>query len=65
MDKLIALTLEYGLPILIIACAIIFVVGLLKICKVFSKIQNKGVKKFLYYFIDIALSFEKIARFLP
>lgn len=61
MDKLIALTLEYGLPILIIACAIIFVVGLLKICKVFSKIQNKGVKKFLYYFIDIALSFAGVA----
>jgi hypothetical protein len=57
MDRLIALTLEYGLPILIIACAIIVVVGLLKLCKVFSKIQNKGVKKFLYYFIDIALSF--------
>jgi hypothetical protein len=57
MDKILAITTEYGLPVLVIACAIIFIIGLLKLCKVFDKIQSKGLKKFLYYALDIILSF--------
>ena len=57
MEKIIPIVLEYGLPVLVIACSIIFIIGILKLCKVFDKIQSKGLKKFLYYFLDIILAF--------
>ena len=57
MEKIIPIVLEYGLPVLAIACSIIFIIGILKLCKVFDKIQSKGLKKFLYYFLDVILSF--------
>lgn len=46
-----------GLPVFIIASCIIFLIGFLKFCKVFDKITNKDVKKFIYYALNIVLSF--------
>lgn len=57
MDKLLSYIQTYGLSILVIAVSIIAVIGLLKVCKVFDKIQSKNVKKFIYYALDIVLSF--------
>ena len=51
----------YGLSMLVIACLIIAFIGLLKVCKVFSKISSVNVKKVLYYVLDIALSFAFVA----
>lgn len=57
MDKLLSYIQTYGLSILVIAVSIITVIGILKVCKVFDKIKSKNVKKFIYYALDIALSF--------
>lgn len=57
MDKLLSYIETYGLSILVVAISIIVVIGLLKVCKVFDKIQSKNVKKFIYYALDIVLSF--------
>lgn len=54
MDSIIQ---AYGLPVIIIACIIIAFVGILKVCKVFDKITNKSIKRFIFFLIDIALSF--------
>lgn len=57
MEQIIHYIESYGLPVFIIATCIIVLLGVLKLCKVFSKIKNANVKKFIYYAIDIALSF--------
>lgn len=51
----------YGLPILLMSVIIILLIGILKYFKVFDKITNKNVKKFIYYVLDIALSFCLVA----
>lgn len=63
MDELLAFVETYGLPVFVIACIIIAVVGILKICKVFDKIQSDNLKKFIYYAIDIVLSFIGVALY--
>jgi hypothetical protein len=57
MDKIWTLVETYGLSILVIAISIIAFIGILKLCKVFNKIQNKDLKKFIYYALDIILAF--------
>lgn len=64
MEQILEFILEYGLPVFIIACCIIAVIGILKLCKIFSKINNKNIKKGIYYFIDIILSFSFVAIYL-
>lgn len=51
----------YGLPILFISIAVIFVIGVLKYFKVFDKIKSANVKKCIYYALDIVLSFSFVA----
>lgn len=48
---------QYGIAVFIIASCIIFFIGTLKLCKVFNKVQNKDVRKFIYYLLNVALSF--------
>ena len=48
---------SYGLPILVIAICIITLLGILKLCKVFNKINNKDVRKCIFLIIDLVLSF--------
>ena len=57
MEQIIQYIESYGLPVFIIASCIIVLLGILKLCKAFSKVKNANVKKFIYYAIDIALSF--------
>lgn len=57
MDKLLEYISIYGWAILVIAVAIISFIGILKLCKVFTKIESSNVKKLLYYILDVALSF--------
>lgn len=47
----------YGPSILVIACIIILILGILKLCKVFDKIESKDIKKCIYFAIDLVLSF--------
>ena len=57
MEQILEYIKQNGLPVFIIATCIIAIVGTLKLCKVFDKISSKNVKKFIYYILDIALSF--------
>ena len=57
MEQILSYIGTYGLPVFIIATCIISVIGILKLCKVFNKISNKNVKKFLYYLLDVVLAF--------
>lgn len=57
MEQILSYIGTYGLPVFIIATCIIAVIGILKLCKVFNKISNKNVKKFLYYLLDVVLAF--------
>lgn len=57
MKELVNLTETYGLSVLIISLSIIAILGILKLCKVFDKIKNKDIKKFVYFGIDIVLAF--------
>jgi hypothetical protein len=57
MDHLVEYVKAYGLAVLIIAVIIIAFIGFLKICGVFKKLNNKTVKKVIYYSLDVALSF--------
>lgn len=61
MEQILQFIQNYGLPVFVIASGIIVLLGILKLCKVFNKIQNANVKKFLYYVIDIALAFGGVA----
>lgn len=57
MDKLLEYISIYGWAILVIAVCIIAFIGILKVCKVFSKIKSSSVKKLIYYALDVALAF--------
>ena len=61
MEQIVNYVNEYGLPVFVIATCIIVLLGILKLCKVFSKIQNANIKKFVYYVINIVLSFGGVA----
>lgn len=57
MEDILKYIQAYGLPVFIIASCIIAILGILKLCKAFAKVQNANLKKFIYYVMDIALSF--------
>ena len=61
MEEILNFIAEWGLPHFLIGLIIINAIGVLKICKVFSKINSSAVKKFLYYALDITLSFGVVA----
>ena len=48
---------SYGVPVFVIACCIIAIIGVLKLCKVFDKITNAEVKKVIYYVLDVVFAF--------
>ena len=52
---------SYGLPILVIAVCIISLLGILKLCKVFNKLQNKDARKCVFLVIDLVLAFGSAA----
>lgn len=47
---------QYGIAGIVIACIIIFVIGILKFFKVFNKIE-KSARKPIFLILDIALAF--------
>ena len=51
----------YGFSILVISVLVIFIIGVLKYFKVFDKIKSANTKKFIYYLLDIVLSFGFVA----
>lgn len=57
MDKILSYVETYGLSILVIAICVIALIGILKLCKVFDKIQSKDIKKVIYYALDVVLAF--------
>lgn len=61
MEEVLNFIAEWGLPHFLIGLIIINIIGILKLCKVFSKINNTGVKKTIYYALDIVLSFGVVA----
>lgn len=63
MEQILLYIAEYGLAVFLIATAIIVTIGILKVCKVFDKIQNKDVKKIIYYALNVALSFGFVALY--
>lgn len=63
MEQILLYIAEYGLAVFVIATAIILTIGILKVCKVFDKLQNKDVKKIIYYALNVALSFGYVALY--
>lgn len=61
MEQILEFITNYGLAVFVIASCIIAVIGILKLCKVFDKITNKNIKKFIYYILDVLLSFGGVA----
>ena len=57
MNILYDLLTLYGAPIIVLAIAIIILVGCLKLLGIFNKIQSKQIKKALYFTLDITLAF--------
>lgn len=57
MEQILTYIATYSLPVFVIATCTILLIGILKLCKVFNKIENKNVKKFVYYMLDVFLSF--------
>ena len=51
----------YGVSILVISVLVIFIIGILKYFNVFGKIKSANTKKFIYYLLDIVLSFGFVA----
>lgn len=61
MEQILGFIKEFGLPVFVIASCIIALIGILKLSKVFDKINNKSVKKLFYYLLDVVLSFGGVA----
>ncbi len=61
MEEILNFIAEWGLPHFLIGLIIINTIGILKLCKVFSKINSGAIKKFLYYALDVVLSFGVVA----
>lgn len=57
MEEILDFIQVHGLAVFVIATIIIAFIGVLKLCKVFSKINNKNVKKCIYYVLDVVLAF--------
>ena len=62
MEQILGLITQYGIPPFIIAICIIAFVGVLKVCKVFDKLEDKpNLKRFIFWALDMALSFGGVA----
>ena len=61
MEQILKFISQYGLPVFVIASCSIFLIGILKLCKVFNKISNKNIKKLIYYILNVVLSFVGVA----
>ena len=48
---------SHSLNVILLAVAVVILVGTLKFFGVFKKIQSKDVKRFIYLVLDVALSF--------
>lgn len=48
---------QNGLSVFVIASCVIAFIGVLKLCKVFSKIKSANIKKLVYYILSVALAF--------
>lgn len=57
MEQILEYITRYGLSVFVIASCIIALIGILKLCKVFSKIKNSNIKKLIYYILNVALAF--------
>lgn len=57
MGQILDFITKFGLAVFVIASCSIILIGILKLCKVFSKIENKNVKKLIYYILNVVLSF--------
>lgn len=57
MEEILGFIAMYGIPVFVIATCIIAFLGILKLCKVFDKLTNRSVKKFVYYTLDVTLAF--------
>lgn len=57
MEEILGFIATYGIPVFVIATCIIAFLGILKLCKVFDKLTNRNMKKFIYYALDVILAF--------
>jgi len=57
MEEILSYIARYGLSVFVIASCIIALIGILKLCKVFSKIKNSNIRKLIYYILNVTLSF--------
>lgn len=56
MEEIATFITEYGLPVFIIACCIIALIGILKLFKVFDLIKSDDIKKCVYYILVVSFS---------
>jgi len=63
MEEVLNFIAEWGLPHFLIGLIIINIIGILKLCKVFSKIQSKEIKKTIYFALDVILAFAVTAGY--
>lgn len=56
MDEFLVFLQTYGLAMGLIALAGVALLGILKYCKVFEKVQNENVRHYLYIIISAGLS---------
>lgn len=61
MEYILEYIAHYGLPVFVMASCIIAFIGTLKVCKVFNKITNDNIKKFIYYTLNVILAFGAVA----
>lgn len=64
MEQFIDLLKTHSPIAIMLGIAIIFVVGVLKYFKLFDKITNKDLRKFIFLIVDVALSFGASAIYL-
>ena len=64
MDELLVFLQTYGLHISLIALAGVIILGILKYCNVFSKIENENGRHYLYVAISVGLSLIGTAIYL-
>ena len=57
MEQILEFISQYGLPVFVIASCSILLIGILKLCKVFNKINSKNIKKLIFYILNVVLSF--------
>ena len=61
MEQFLNYILNHGPLAFIISFIVINIIGILKLCKAFNWIKTKGVKKLVYYILNVALTFAAVA----